>query len=81
MATYPKIHINWDKCLIPMDCKKCLQICPQAIFDVRPMKMVRLRETDKKEPGAFKLFAYYRDKCTACNDCVRVCPVNALTIT
>ena len=78
---YPKIEIDYTKCTTPFDCKKCLQICPQAVFDVNPVKMVRLRETDKKEPGAYKLHALYRDKCTGCNKCVEVCPQDALTIT
>ena len=77
---YAKIKIDKSKCTVPFDCKKCLQICPQAIFDVRPMKMVRLAETDKKEPGAYELFPTYRDKCPACEQCVEVCPVDALTI-
>ena len=78
---YPKIEIDKSKCTVPFDCKKCLQICPQAIFDVRAMKMVRLVETDKKDPGAYELFALYRDKCTACDQCVEVCPENALRVT
>ena len=81
IAMYPKIEIDHAKCTIPFDCKKCLQICPQAVFDVRPMKMTRLVETNKKEPGAYKVFALYRDKCTACNECVEVCPVDALKVT
>ena len=78
---YAKIEIDHSKCTTPFDCKKCLQICPQAVFDVRAMKMVRGMETDKKEPGAYKLLAWYRDKCTGCNDCIQVCPVGAITIT
>ncbi len=78
---YPKIEIDHAKCTTPFDCKKCLQICPQAVFDVQPVKMVRLAETNKKEPGAYKLLFFYRDKCTACNMCLEVCPVEALTLT
>jgi ferredoxin len=78
---YPKIEIDHAKCTIPFDCKKCLQKCPQAVFDVRPMKMTRLVETNKKEPGAYKVFALFRDKCTACNECVEICPVDALKVT
>lgn len=77
---YPKIEIDRSKCTVPFDCKRCLQICPQAVFDVRPIKMTRLVETDRKEPGAYQLFALYRDKCTGCDQCVVVCPVDALRV-
>jgi len=77
---YPKIEIDNNKCTVPFLCKKCLQICPQGIFDVNPMKMLRLAETDPREPGAYRLSIIYRDKCTACNKCVDICPVDALKI-
>jgi len=84
MATkvrYPLITIDSSKCLTPFDCKKCLRICPQAIFEVNAVKVEKFKETNKKDPGAFKLAAFYRDKCTMCNKCIEVCPVNAITIT
>jgi len=80
MPAYPIIEIDYSKCVVPFDCKKCLQACPQAVFQVHPLKVERLKETDKKEPGTFKLFAPFRDKCSMCNDCVEVCPVDALRI-
>jgi len=78
---YPRIEIDRNKCTVPFLCKKCLQVCPQAVFDASPVKMTRMRETDPREPGAYRLTALYRDKCTACNQCVEVCPADALTIT
>ena len=75
---YPKIKIDDSRCVTPFDCKKCLQICPQSVFEVRAMKAIRGEETDKKEPGAYRLTAYWRDKCTGCGECVDVCPVSAL---
>ena len=32
---YPKITIDYDKCRTPFDCARCLQICPQAVFDLK----------------------------------------------
>ncbi len=81
MAKYPRIEIDHTKCTLPFDCKKCLRACPQAVFSVSNVKMVRLQETDKKEPGAYRLSAVYKDKCTGCNKCADVCPVTALKIT
>ena len=76
----PKISIDHTKCTIPFDCKKCLQLCPQGVFWVLPVKNVKFKETDKKEPGAWRLIAQYRAFCTACGDCVNVCPAKALTV-
>jgi ferredoxin len=45
------------------------------------MKVEKGRETDPKEPGTYLLVAPFRDKCTGCNICLEVCPVDALTIT
>ncbi len=80
MNIYPKIEIDHTKCTVPFDCKKCLRTCPQAIFQVNPIKVERFRETDKKEPGAYRLGVFYLDRCSACGDCVQVCPVNALKV-
>jgi ferredoxin len=78
---YAQIQIDSQKCQTPFDCKRCLQGCPQSVFQVRAVKVERGRETNPKEPGAYMLFAPYRDKCTGCNLCIELCPVDALTIT
>lgn len=78
---YPEIAIDLTKCTTPFDCKLCLQGCPQAVFMSTAVKVQKGKETDPKEPGAYTLLASHRDKCTGCNDCVEVCPVDALTIT
>ncbi len=80
MNLYPNIEIDHTKCTVPFDCKKCLRICPQAIFQVNPIKVERFKETDTKEPGTYRLGVFYLDRCSACGDCVQVCPVNALKV-
>jgi NADH-quinone oxidoreductase subunit I len=75
-----KIEVNYERCQTPFDCKKCLVICPQAVFVVGAVKVERFKETDPKEPGAYQLTPFYLDKCTACGDCVNVCPQDALKI-
>ena len=77
----PRISIDHSKCTVPMACRKCLQVCPQAVFAVQVVKMAKYVETDVGEPGAYKLRAMFQDKCVACDDCLQVCPVDALTIT
>ncbi len=76
----PKINIDYTKCTMPFDCKKCLQACSAGVFWVVPVKMERFKETDAKEPGAWKVFARYRALCTACGKCLEVCPVEAIDI-
>jgi formate hydrogenlyase subunit 6/NADH:ubiquinone oxidoreductase subunit I len=78
---YQHFMIDYEKCITPYACKKCLQICPQAVFAVKPVKTEKFKETDKNEPGSFKLTVDYGDKCTVCNQCVEICPVNALKVT
>lgn len=79
---FPKITIDRDKCTVPFLCKRCLQICPMLVFDVdRPVdKEKRLEETDPRIDGNYVLFATRYDKCTGCNQCIDVCPVDAIKI-
>jgi len=76
----PKITIDHEKCMVPFLCKKCLEICPQAVFWVVCIKEERLKEMDPRVPGLYKLSAPRRDKCTVCNKCIEVCPVDAIKI-
>ena len=77
----PKIDIDHTKCTVPMYCKLCLEACPETCFSVRTVKQERLKESNREEPGAYKLGARLRYNCTMCNKCIEVCPVNAITIT
>lgn len=77
----PKIEIDDTKCTVPFWCKKCLEICPHLVFWVESRRDERLKETDPREPGMYRLLAVRRDKCFLCNKCVEVCPEGAITIT
>lgn len=81
VPNYAKIEIDATKCTTPFDCKGCLAACPQSVFRVTAVKVVKGRETDPKDPGVYTLSAPYRDKCSGCNLCIEVCPEDALTIT
>ncbi|MBI4765436.1 MAG: 4Fe-4S binding protein [Deltaproteobacteria bacterium] len=76
-----KIYIDENRCQTPYACKKCLQICPQAVFQVMVKKMVKFEETNPHEAESYKLNVGYMDKCVGCNRCLEVCPENALQIT
>ena len=44
---FPDIQIDYSKCTTPFNCKKCLQVCPQAVFHVIAAKIEKFKETDK----------------------------------
>jgi len=79
---FPQITIDLQKCTVPFLCKKCLQICPEAVFHVTRVmqKEERLKEMDPRVDGNYVLFATRRDKCIVCNKCLEVCPVDAIKI-
>ena len=80
--TFPKITIDYEKCTVPFACKKCLQICPEAVFHVvRVMaREERLKEMDPRIPGNYVLGVTRPDRCTVCNRCIDVCPADAIKI-
>lgn len=80
---FPKITIDQSKCTVPFLCKKCLQVCPTAVFYVERVmsKEERLKEMDPRVDGTYALSVLRRDKCIVCNKCVEACPAGALTVT
>lgn len=78
----PRLSIDHSKCTVPFLCKKCLQACPEAVFEVWRVaeKEERLKEMDPRVDGNYVLSAPRRDKCTVCNKCIQVCPVDAIKI-
>lgn len=79
---FPTITIDQEKCTVPFLCKKCLQICPEAVFSVERVmeKERRLEEVDPRIDGNYVISVARRDKCTVCNRCIEVCPVDAIKI-
>ena len=79
---FPKITVDREKCTVPFLCKKCLQICPTIVFEVNRVmaREERLREMDPRVDGNYVLSVIRRDKCTVCNKCIKVCPVDAIKI-
>jgi len=77
----PRIDIDHEKCTVPFLCKKCILACSQLVFRVLSAKTERGRETDPREPGSYRLSAGSRFKCSGCNACIDICPVDAITIT
>ncbi|MEE8374336.1 MAG: 4Fe-4S dicluster domain-containing protein [Dehalococcoidia bacterium] len=78
----PRITIDQKKCTVPFLCKRCLQICPDAVFRVQRVleREERLRELDPRVDGNYVLSAPRPDKCAMCNLCLDSCPADAITI-
>jgi len=77
---FPVVEIDPEKCTTPFDCKKCLEVCPTSVFMVFAVKVEKGRETNPKEPGTYAMAAPMRDKCSVCNDCIEICPEDAIKI-
>ncbi len=68
------IIVDWDLCGDPRNCKKCMQICPQALF------IMYSPDWESDDPDVWRLDVAFTDLCIRCGDCVAVCPKNAITI-
>ncbi|MCP4753565.1 MAG: 4Fe-4S dicluster domain-containing protein [Proteobacteria bacterium] len=77
---FPTITFDNQKCTVPFYCKKCLKACPTAVLTVAAVKVEKGRETDPQDPGAYVMVARYQDKCTGCNDCIEICPEDAIKV-
>ena len=78
----PKITIDQEKCTVPFLCKRCLEICPNVVFNVTRIleKEEKLKELDPRIDGNYVLEVSRRDMCILCNKCIDVCPVDAIKI-
>ncbi|MBF7082746.1 4Fe-4S dicluster domain-containing protein [Desulfallas sp. Bu1-1] len=76
----PKMTVDNQKCNVPLTCKKCLELCPQAVFALITLKYVKYVETNINEPYAYAVRPMHRDKCTGCMECVNACPRDAITV-
>lgn len=72
-----QINIDYTKCTSPLDCAKCMEVCPEAVFVAKPAKIEKFKETPSSD---YKLYSIYESLCTGCMDCVEVCPAGALEI-
>jgi NADH-quinone oxidoreductase subunit I len=71
------IAIDRQRCPVPLDCRKCITICPQAVFELIPTNLRRFEEVARQD---WVLRVRYRPDCVACMDCVKVCPQKALKV-
>ena len=45
---FAEIEIDYEKCKVPFDCKKCLQSCTQAVFGVTSVNVQKGQEVNPK---------------------------------
>ena len=70
----PKIKIDYNKCKKPEDCRKCLNVCPTAVFNLY------FTDKDHHDPKNWKVDAVFPQLCTNCQACIEICSQNAITI-
>ncbi len=73
----PKIEIEQDKCISPLKCGKCLQVCPGVVMFAVPKYNEKFRECSYED---YTVMVHNRPACTVCMKCVDVCPVDCITI-
>lgn len=72
-----QIGIDYNLCKEPLNCHKCLSVCPSVVFVCGPTKVWKGRESD---PHEYRIIGRYFDKCSGCGDCVKVCPIDAIQL-
>ncbi len=77
-----KIKIDYQKCksgaqIDPRDCRKCLFVCDPAVFLMHPTLD---KHPNPFDPDKWMVTPVWPSICTGCFRCVKVCPVNAITV-
>ena len=71
-----KIQINAVACGNPLDCRLCLDRCPEKVFGTYPRR--------RREPGVaaadWVITPMNFAQCTGCMDCATFCPRKAISV-
>ncbi len=75
-----RIDIDRQRCRFamfdPTGCKRCLEVCPTALFGVVPAQ--------KRIPGAapisYRIEVTWPEQCIGCGACINACPHDAIRI-
>ena len=72
-----KIELDPAKCSSPLDCRRCLEVCPQRLFRTYP-KVVR---KPGKPAEDWTIAVVLPILCTGCMKCEQVCSQEAIKVT
>ena len=71
-----KIRINTQACGDPLNCRLCLDRCPEKVFGTYPRV--------SREPGVpaqdWVVLPIFASQCTTCLECVAFCPQQAISV-
>ena len=71
-----KIEVNTQVCRNPLDCRLCLDRCPEKVFGTYPRV--------PREPGMpardWIIFPMLASQCTSCLECLAFCPQQAISV-
>lgn len=68
--------MDGEKCLLPRECRRCLELCPEFVFMTYPLK----RRMPFRKAGDWIIVPVHQTLCTACMICVNSCPEGAITV-
>lgn len=71
-----KIQIDTQACGDPLDCRLCLDRCPEKVFATYP----RRRREPGVKAGDYVIFPMFASQCTGCMECVTFCPQQAISV-
>ena len=71
-----KIRISTQACGDRLDCRICMEVCPEKVFGVRPR-----RRKDPPVPARdWIIYPVVPHRCTGCQKCETLCPQGAITV-
>lgn len=70
------IRIDARACVEPLECRLCLERCPEKVFGTYPKR--------RRKPGAgageWTVIVVFASECTGCMECVEFCPEGAIRV-
>jgi ferredoxin len=71
-----KIQIDLQACGNPLDCRLCLERCPEKVFGTYP----RVRRAPNVAAQDWVVTPIFATQCTGCRECLSFCPHQAISL-